>query len=166
MNLIKCFKQRYAIQNLKKSKGILAILLLVLPIVTLFSVYVHDQSRYADPYNMFVAAGANFFGMIIIPFLLSNVLFGYIFKKNNIDFIHSMPISRKNIFITNTLVGLGYILILQILNFLVTSIYILIVGNSLISVKLMFDIGLVMSLIYIFLFSVSNLAISVSGTKL
>ena len=109
MNLIKCFKQRYAIQNLKKSKGILAILLLVLPIVTLFSVYVHDQSRYADPYNMFVAAGANFFGMIIIPFLLSNVLFGYIFKKNNIDFIHSMPISRKNIFITNTLVGfLGY----------------------------------------------------------
>lgn len=163
MNLIKCFKKRYAIQNLKKSKGILAILLLVLPIVTLFSVYVQDQSRYADPYNIFVAAGANFFGMIIIPFLLSNVLFGYIFKKNNIDFIHSMPINRKNIFITNTLVGLGYILVLQILNFLVTSIYILIVGNSLISVKLMFDIGLVMSLIYIFLFSVSNLAISVSG---
>ena len=163
MNLIKCFKKKYAIQNIKKSKGILAILLLVVPIITLFSVYVQDQSIYSEPYHIFVAGGANFFGMFVIPFLLSNVLFGYIFKRKNIDFIHSLPINRKSIFITNTIVGFLYILALQLLNFLVTSIYILIVGNSLISIKLMFDIGLVMSLIYMFLFTVSSFAISLSG---
>ena len=66
MNLIKFFKKNYALQNMKKSKGILAIMLIVIPVITMFCLYAHDSSRYVNPYEIFVAGGANFFGMIII----------------------------------------------------------------------------------------------------
>ena len=108
MNLIKFFKKNYAFQNLKKSKGILAIMLLVIPVITLFCLYAQDSSNYSEPYEIFVAVGANFFGMIIIPYILSNVLFGYVYKRNSIDFINAMPINRKNLYLTNIVVGTLY----------------------------------------------------------
>lgn len=165
MNLIKFFKKNYALQNMKKSKGILAIMLIVIPVITMFCLYAHDSSRYVNPYEIFVAGGANFFGMIIIPFILSNVLFGYVYKRNSIDFINSMPINRKNLYFTNIVVGILYILILQVITFLFASIYIVSVGDSLFSIKLMFDIALAMSLAYAFLYICSTLALTVSGNR-
>ena len=165
MNLIKFFKKNYALQNMKKSKGILAIMLIVIPVITIFCLYAHDSSRYVNPYEIFVAGGANFFGMIIIPFILSNVLFGYVYKRNSIDFINSMPINRKNLYFTNIVVGILYILILQVITFLFASIYIVSVGDSLFSIKLMFDIALAMSLAYAFLYICSTLALTVSGNR-
>lgn len=165
MNLIKFFKKNYALQNMKKSKGILAIMLIVIPVITMFCLYAHDSSRYVNPYEIFVAGGANFFGMIIIPFILSNVLFGYVYKRNSIDFINSMPINRKNLYFTNIVVGILYILILQVITFLFASIYIVSVGDSLFSIKLMFDIALTMSLAYAFLYICSTLALTVSGNR-
>lgn len=165
MNLIKFFKKNYAFQNLKKSKGILAIMLLVIPVITLFCLYAQDSSNYSEPYEIFVAVGANFFGMIIIPYILSNVLFGYVYKRNSIDFINAMPINRKNLYLTNIVVGTLYIIILQLLTFLLSSVYIVTVGDSLYSVKLMFDLFLAMSLAYTFLFVSSCLALTVSGNK-
>lgn len=165
MNLIKFFKKNYALQNMKKSKGILAIMLIVIPVITTFCLYAHDSSRYVNPYEIFVAGGANFFGMIIIPFILSNVLFGYVYKRNSIDFINSMPINRKNLYFTNIVVGILYILILQVITFLFASIYIVSVGDSLFSIKLMFDIALAMSLAYAFLYICSTLALTVSGNR-
>ena len=165
MNLIKFFKKNYALQNMKKSKGILAIMLIVIPVITMFCLYAYDSSRYVNPYEIFVAGGANFFGMIIIPFILSNVLFGYVYKRNSIDFINSMPINRKNLYFTNIVVGILYILILQVITFLFASIYIVSVGDSLFSIKLMFDIALAMSLAYAFLYICSTLALTVSGNR-
>ena len=165
MNLIKFFKKNYALQNMKKSKGILAIMLIVIPVITIFCLYAHDSSRYVNPYEIFVAGGANFFGMIIIPFILSNVLYGYVYKRNSIDFINSMPINRKNLYFTNIVVGILYILILQVITFLFASIYIVSVGDSLFSIKLMFDIALAMSLAYAFLYICSTLALTVSGNR-
>lgn len=163
MNLIKFFKKNYALQNIKKSKGILAIMLIVIPVITLFCLHSVDSSGYGDPYAVSVAMGANFCGLIVIPFVLTNILFGYVYKKNSIDFINSMPISRKNLYFTNILVGILYVLILQGITWVSSSIYILSIGDSLFTIKFMFDIAMAMSLAYIFLFVCSTLALSVSG---
>ncbi len=165
MNLIKFFKKNYALQNMKKSKGILLIMLIVIPVITTFSLYTQDTNTYTRPYEIFVASGANFFGMIIIPFILSNVFLGYVYKRNSIDFINSMPISRKNLYLTNMLVGFVYIVILQLITFLMSSFYIISVGTSLFSVKFMFDIFLAMTIVYTFLFVTSSVALSVSGNR-
>ena len=163
MNLIKFFKKNYAFQNIKKSKGILAIMLIVIPVITLFCLHSVDSSGYGDPYVVSVAMGANFCGLIVIPFVLTNILFGYVYKKNSIDFINSMPISRKSLYFTNILVGILYVLILQGITWVSSSIYILSIGDSLFTIKFMFDIAMAMSLAYIFLFVCSTLALSVSG---
>lgn len=165
MNLIKFFKINYSLQNLKKSKGILAIMLIVIPVITIFTLHTVDSSGYGNPYELLSAAGINFFGLIVIPFILSNILFGYVYKKTSIDFINSMPINRRNLYFTNIVVGILYILILQLITFLFSTIYILSVGNSLFTIKLMFDIGIAMTLAYTFLYVCSTLALTVSGNK-
>ena len=53
MNLIKFFKKNYALQNIKKSKGILAIMLIAIPVITLFCLHSVDSSGYGDPYAGF-----------------------------------------------------------------------------------------------------------------
>ena len=54
-------------------------------------------------------------GTFILPIIISICLFNYIYKKKSVDFINSMPISRKSIFITNTILGI-IIIIFFILN--------------------------------------------------
>jgi ABC-2 type transport system permease protein len=105
---------------------------------------------------------ANIIFMYITPFILSFSLFGYVYKKKSIDFIGSMPISRKSIFATNTVGGI----ILIILTQLITLICTLILGavtESTIFVTLALDIFIYQTIAYIFVFTVANLAMSVSG---
>ena len=51
----------------------------------------------------------NIIGMYIIPVAISMCLFGYVFRRNSVDFINSMPLSRKSIFVTNTV---GWIILI------------------------------------------------------
>ena len=164
MSLTKLFSGKYAFQNIKKSRGILAIMLIAMPIITLFFLYNYDNSL-STPYNMNVLIGANLIGMFIIPFIVSNVLLGYVYQRNSIDFVNSMPISRKKIYLTNMLVGVIYLIILQFVNFLIASLYVLIIKDSSFSISMMSDAFCVMSCGYIFLFIISSLALTVSGNK-
>ncbi len=164
MSLNKLFSGKYAFQNMKKSRGILAIMLIAMPIITLFFLYNYDNN-FSTPYNMNVLIGANLVAMFIIPFIVSNVLLGYVYKRNSIDFVNSMPISRKKIYLTNILVGILYLVILQLVTFLIASLYVFIMKNSSFSISMMCDAFLVMSCGYIFLFIISSLALTVSGNK-
>ena len=164
MSLTKLFSGKYAFQNIKKSRGILAIMLIAMPIITLFFLYNYDNSL-STPYNMNVLIGANLIGMFIIPFIVSNVLLGYVYQRNSIDFVNSMPISKKKIYLTNMLVGVIYLIILQFVNFLIASLYVLIIKDSSFSISMMSDAFCVMSCGYIFLFIISSLALTVSGNK-
>lgn len=165
MSLTKLFSKNYAIQNMKKSKGILSIMLIAISLITFFCLYSYDNSDGVIPFNMEILIIANYIGMFIIPFVLSNVLLGYVYHKNSIDFINSMPMSRKKIYLTNIITGILYLIILQFVNFLVASSYVLIVESTSFSIAMIWDGFVVMTVGYIFTFVISLLALTISGNK-
>lgn len=165
MNLTKWFSKNYSIQNLKKSKGVLAIMLIIIPILTLFCLYNYDNSKFEVPYQLPALIVPNIIGMFIIPFVLSNVLLGYVYKRNSIDFINAMPISRKKIYLSNIITGILYLLLLQVINFIILAFYLLIVKTSFISMSMLVDSIIIMTVAYIFMFIISSLALTISGNK-
>ena len=167
MNLSKLFNKNYAIQNVKKSKGILAIMLIIIPVITMFIMYnmrIDGDSSYSGAFDISVVAIPNIIGMFIIPFILSNVLLGYVYKQNSVDFINSMPISRKTIFLTNIIVGSLYILFLQLVNLLLEGMFILISSTTVVF-PIIVDVFATMTIGYLFIFAISCLALTVSGNK-
>ena len=91
-------------QNVKKSKMAILLFLSVVPIFTALTIITIGKETMLK----FPEVGlANIIFMYITPFLLSVSLFGYVYKKRSIDFIGSMPISRKSVFVTNTLGGIA-----------------------------------------------------------
>lgn len=115
MNLIKSFNFKFFKENVKKSKGAIALLVLIVPIfITLITILCLNDSNVNVPSKgsfLFI----NFIGMYFIPVLMSSALFGYVYKKKSVDFINSQPINRKTIFVTNTIGGIVLITIIQLL---------------------------------------------------
>lgn len=165
MNLTKLFNFKYFKQNLKKSKGIVALLLIVVPIfTTLLTVLVLNSGRGIHTPSKEELITVNVMGMYIIPVLMSLVLFGYVYKKKSVDFINSQPINRKTVFITNTIGGILLMGIIQA----VTAVSVLICGAILpeliIFPQMVLDIFIMMWISYSFTFVATNVAMSVSGT--
>ncbi len=164
MNLIKSFNFKFLKENMKKSKGAIALLLLVVPIFTLLvTVLVLNNYNVNVPSKMSFMP-INFIGLYIIPVIMSFTLFGYVYKKKSVDFINSQPINRKTIFVTNTIGGIILITIIQF----ITAIILLLCGaflpNLAIFPQMILDIFIMMWISYVFVFLATNLAMSVSGT--
>ena len=162
MNLMKYFNFNYLKENFKKSKAFIIFMLVLFPILNSVSVFT------AGGYNIFVSdlesiSGLTLFLLYLLPVLLSFSLFGYVFKRKSIDFIGSMPLSRKTIFITNTIGGISVI----VLMFLLTSLLIFLSGiinpTIVIPFGVIIDYFVLFTLSYIFMFTISNIAVSVSG---
>ena len=169
MNLTKLFSINYAKENIKKSKGILVLMLFTVPILTLLILYTYmgDMSQfYNNPYNFSTLNIANYFGMFIIPVILSITLMGYVYKKNSVDFVNSMPLNRKQIYLTNIVVGIIYIILLQLLTAIFSGTYSALLEESVINTQMIFDSFIVMTLSYIFMFTLSSLALTISGNKI
>lgn len=160
MNLVKLFNLKYFIQNIKKSKMAIILFLSVVPIFTSLLIITSASNSYVS--SFIELASPNIIFMYITPFILSFSLFGYVYKKRSIDFIGSMPISRKSVFATNTLGGIILIIIMQLITLLCTLIFGA-VTDSLIFTKMVWDIFLYQTVAYIFVFVVANLAVTVSG---
>lgn len=158
MNLTKYFNFKYLLQNIKKSKMALTIFLIVVPMFT--SLMIISSAR--DVYNFESLGAINILGMYVIPVLISIALFEYVYKKSSVDFMCSMPISRKAIFITNTVGGIVLILAMQLVT-LILSIVLCKVSGSVLFLSCAFDIFIYQTIAYIFLFTISNLAMAVSG---
>lgn len=163
MNSMKLFNKAYFSQNLKKSKGLIIFMTILIPIFTtimLFALSTEDRVVIA---NLETISAINMVGLLILPLLLSLALFSYVFKTKSVDFINSMPISKKTIFVTNTIGGIGILF----LTILVTLLMVVIVGISLSNIILVkdvcFDYLLYWFAAYTFVFTATNLAISVSG---
>lgn len=166
MSLIKSFNWSYLKENIKKSRGIIIVLVLLVPLfTTLYTVFnINGTEEYFSIPEKEWLATIDTYGMYIIPVLLSFLLFGYVYKKNSVDLINSMPINRKSIFVTNTIVGIVLITIIQIL----TVIALLVCNQFLdyihIYTGVIVDLFVVMWLSYVFVFSATNLAMTLSGT--
>ena len=117
MNLTNLFNFKYLVQNLKKSKGLLILLILLVPMFTSLMLLSAGENYVVSFVELSIV---NIIFMYIIPVVLSIALFGYVYKKNSVDFIGSMPLSRKTIFLTNTLGGIGIIIVIQLINLIST----------------------------------------------
>ncbi len=162
MHLTKLFNFKYLMQNLKKSKGLIILLTLLVPMFTSIMLIPIDEMSALSFIELSIV---NIIGMYIIPIVLSMTLFNYVYKKNSVDFVGSMPISRKTIFLTNTFGGIALILIMQLLNLICTLFLSQVLDSIIIFASMAWDIFVFFTVAYIFVFTISNLAMSFSGNK-
>lgn len=161
MYLKKWFNFKYLYQNFKKSKSLLLFLLCGIPFINLWLVGINLLSGvYIIDFTS--VSGVSSIIAFILPVILAFSLFGFVFKKNNVDFIMSMPISRRQIFASNILGGIMFIFIIILLNtigFILLSLF----TKLFIPAGVIIDYFVYWLITYIFIFIVSSLAISLSG---
>ena len=167
MNLIKLFNKEYLKENIKKSRGFIILFLVLVPLFTaLFTVLsIHDEIRVTVVDKLDIM-WINIIGMYVIPLVLSFCLFGYVYKRNSVDFINSMPINRKTIFVTNTIGGIILITLMQIITAVILFICNAIFADVVIFSAMITDMLILMWVSYIFVFVATNLAMTFSGTFL
>ena len=166
MNLTSLFNFNYLKENIKKSKAIILLCMFLLPTISGIILLVKCSCGSNFMPSIYEVSGPVLLGMYLVPVILSITLFSFIYKRGSIDFTLSMPINKKQIFLTNTLGGIVIILLMQIINFIITLIISLIYSNMVIDYKMLFDILLIYSISYIFVFTSCNIAVSVSSNKI
>lgn len=166
MNLTNLFNFNYLKENIKKSKAIILLCILLLPIINGIILLMNCSLDNGFMPNIYELSGVVLFGMYIVPIVLSITLFSFVYKKGSIDFTLSMPISKKQIFLTNTVGGIVILLLMQLINFIIMFAISLIYSNIIIDYKMLFDILLIYSISYIFVFTCTNIAVSVSSNKI
>jgi len=165
MNLMKLFNVNFLKQNFKKSKVILSIFIGLIPILNVIIMIMNFNNNGGDVFGFADISIINFIGVYILPIIVSICLFNYVYKKKSVDFINSMPISRKSVFVTNTIFGLLIFLAMLIVNLLLMVI-LTFIFNIPIPVVMMFDYLWYWFIVYIFAFSATNLAMCVSGNAI
>ena len=160
MSLTKLFNLKYLYENIKKSKMAIILFSIIVPaFTTLLLITGSGNNEYI---NFLSLGGINIAFMYIIPFIFSFCLFGYIYKKNSVDFIGSMPLSRKTIYFTNVLGGIGLIVLTQLITLILTFLAPSVI-ETIIFPGLIWDIFWYQSVAYIYMFSMATLAMSFSG---
>lgn len=165
MNLMKLFNINYLKQNFKKSKVILSIFIGLIPILNTIILIMNFNNNNGKVFSFAEISIINFIGIYVLPVIVSICLFNYIYKKRSVDFINSMPISRKSVFVTNTIFGILIFLSMLIVNMVLMSILTL-VFNIPIPFAMMFDYLWYWFVVYVFSFSATNLAMSISGNAI
>ena len=163
MNLKACFNFNFFKENIRKSKGLLAFLLGVIPIINIIYLIILLTTSNSNLLVFNELSLLTYAGMIFIPLSLSVTLFGFILKKKSVDFVMSKPISRRSIYMTNTLGGILILLIFMIINTLIFGLFGLIFESLTIPFGLLVDYFLFWFISYVFMFTVTNLAIILSG---
>ena len=163
MNLTKLFHYEFLKQNLKKSRVTLAFVLLILPVLNLLIFFMQTDNNRINVFSLEELSPLVSVGLYIIPIVLSIILFSYIFKKKSIDFIGSMPLDRKTIFVTNTIGGILLIIALIFITAFLIFITSLFLPHVYVPFGALIDYFVVFGLSYIFVFVICNLSLSLAG---
>ena len=164
MSLTKLFNKNYFVQNILKSKAVIALVIGIVPILNaIFMLTMTADTATPILVDMRTVSILNILGMYVLPLVLSLCLFSYVFKKKSVDFINSMPLTRKTIFITNSIGGILLIVIMMLLNVLLLGIETLIFSNLIIPFEMLLDYFVLWTVSYIFVFTAANIATSLSG---
>jgi ABC-2 type transport system permease protein len=167
MSLTTSFNKKFLKENLKKSKGAIIFSIIIIPFITaLFLILGYKNSSSAIYLSWSDYSLLNIILMYILPLVYSNILFGFVYKKKSSDFINSMPVSKKTIFVTNTIGGIALITLIQVLTAIVVLGCSLFITNLVISTQVIFDSFIMLLTSYIFIFIVMNLAMTISGTSM
>ena len=116
MNLKQIFNFKYLYQNLKKSKAFLCVFIGLVPIITLLMMIGYGTSDNLYIPQLEELSIINYPCMYILPIIIAICLNGHVFKKKTVDFINSMPISRKTLFFTNVLGGIILLVLMNLIN--------------------------------------------------
>ena len=158
---MKYFNFKFMKENFKQAKGMIIFFASLLPLITIISLIVLIMGD--NTFQSFSEFGlVTYILAFIIPTILAFVLYGFVFKKKSVDFYLSKPINRKTIFVTNYLAGILLILGILILNTLIMYIFSL-TTNLIIPFSMLLDYFIYFSITYLFIFSVTTLAICLSG---
>lgn len=166
MNLTNLFNLKFLKENIKRSKAIILLLIFLIPVInTIIYLMAATNSRTFVP-TIVELTPLSLVGMYIAPIILSITLFSFIYKRKSSDFVMSMPISKKQIFISNTIAGIAIIILTNLVNYLFLLISTLLLNNVLVDYKMLFDSFLLWTTSYIFVFTCTNIAVSVSSNKI
>ena len=164
MNLKRLFNWPYLRQNLKKSKGLLAIILGIIPILNLLIFIAINVLSNSEASTLSRISTVAILGLYTIPILLSMALFGFVFKRKSVDFMMSMPLERKTIFVTNTIGGIGLMIAMLLLNILLMGLVSLWVPA--VPGAMLLDYLVIWTISYLFVFTLTNLAMTISGNRI
>ena len=166
MNLTSLFSFSYLKENLKKSRAIVLLCIFLVPIINgiVYLMRVVNNSTFMPTINDL--SGLLLFSMYLIPVILSITLFSFVYKRKSCDFIAAMPISKKQIFLTNTVGGILVLFSMQLVNFIFLSIISLLFNNVFLDYSMLVDILLIYSIAYIFVFTATNIAVSLASNKI
>lgn len=167
MSSMRLFNKEYLFQNIKKSRGALCVFVCLVPILNfILLLFLASTSPKGIVLTLEELSLFNYVGIFIIPLVLSICFFGFVFKKKQVDFINSMPLSRASIFVTNTVGGILIILAMMIINVILISLISLCSPNLIIPSSLIVDYFIFWLVSYIFVFTVSNISVSLSGNAI
>lgn len=165
MSLMKSFNFNFLKQNLKKSKGGVILSLIIVPLViSIYMVVMGINSSSSEFISPDIFGMIDLVFMYIIPFVYSVFLFGFVFKKPSTDFMNSMPVNRKTMFVTNTIGGIGLMTIIQLLSAFTVLLWGGLFGNLIVFPMSVFEMMFLSWCSYVFVFISANLALTFSGT--
>lgn len=163
MNLNKLFNFNFFKENIRKSKGLLAFLLSIVPIINIIifiAVLSSGNNTLVDFNSLSIVT---YIGVYIIPIALAISLFGFVFKKRSVDFVMSKPLSRHSIYLTNIIGGILTIISFMLINTLIFGLFALLFDTITIPIALLFDYFLFWTISYIFVYIVTTLTVTLAG---
>jgi len=166
MNLTSLFNIPFLKENIKRSKATILLLIFLIPVINVIIYLMAATNSGVFMPTIMELEPLSIIGMYLMPVILSITLFSFIYKRKSSDFVMSFPISKKQIFMSNTLGGLLIILISNIVNYLFLLIATLLLNNVLIDYKMLFDLFLLWTVGYIFVFTCTTIAVAISSNKL
>ena len=166
MNLTSLFNLNFLKENIKRSKAVILILTLLVPVINVIYFLMNNANSSVTIPEIAELHPFSLIGMYIIPVILSITLFSFIYKRKSSDFVMSLPVSKKQIFISNTIGGIAIILIMNIINYLFTLIAVLLMPHVLVDYRMIFDTFILWTVTYIFVFTCTNIAVSLSSNKI
>ena len=111
MNLTNLFNLKFLKENLKRSRAVILLLIFLVPVINVIIYLMNATNNGSFMPSIFEIAPLSVVGMYIVPVLLSITLFSFIYKRKSSDFVMSFPVSKKQIFMSNTLGGIIIIII-------------------------------------------------------
>ncbi len=159
---MKFFNFKFLKEEIKSKRGLILGFLALIPILNFAYLLILALNKQSGIIYFTSLSRISLIGQFLIPVCLAFGLFGFVLKKKSVDFYLAKPIDRRSIYITNTFGGI----ILIILTLLITCLifyFFNLLTSLVIPFKLILDYFLYFSISYILVFSISLLALAISG---
>lgn len=166
MNLTNLFNFNFLKENIKRSRAVILLLIFLVPVINVIYFLMNSVNSNIIIPTIMELEPLSIIGTYIIPVILSITLFSFIYKRKSSDFVMSLPVSKKQIFISNTIGGIIVLILTNLVNYLFILIASLLLNNIIIDYRMLFDLFLLWTITYIFVFTCTNIAVSISSNKI